>query len=69
MKNKTYRYFISYSFAAEDKAGMSNVEIPLGKPISCMNDIRYFQTYIKNKFKYDEVVVIDFRLLGIEEGN
>lgn len=62
--NSRYRYFVAYSFNGKMGQGDGSCEITIDEKIKLWNDIKEIQNKIKSEHGFDQVVVMNFILLG-----
>jgi hypothetical protein len=64
---KKYVYFVSFYFGADFHTGIGNAEYDQSKLIKNFNEIRNIEKKLKEKHDFENVIIINWQLLRIEE--
>ena len=69
MSEKQYHYFISYQYRNKEESGFGQITLLLSVRVSGPNQIDELIEHIRNRFKFDSVVLINLMLLNEEVVN
>lgn len=65
-----YTYFVSYYYTKRNQvSGFGNMVLEKGRLLNSFEDVSEIQEYIKDNYNCQNVTIISFQLLFIDEGD